>query len=146
MPAPQNHKNHTRFDPPFHFFLVPLLLLNFVFALYTLVHRWPEHPHIFSWWVVMSVVLLVAAVKIRTNSIRVQDRVIRLEERLRFSALLSEPDRTSSNSLTLRQIVALRFASDAELPSLVHRALEEGLTPKQIKTAIATWRPDLLRV
>ena len=146
MPAEQNLKNHTRVDPPFHFFVMPMLLLNFVLALYTFVHRWPAHPHIFGWWVIMSVVLLVAGSQIRTNSLKVQDRVIRLEELLRFSTILPEPERTAANRLTLRQIVALRFASDAELPTLVRRALAEDLAPKQIKAAIATWRADHLRV
>jgi len=146
MPAPQNLKNHTRFDPAFHFFLVPVLLLDLVFALYTAIHRWPEHPHIFGWWVVMSLVLIVMAFKTRTNALKVQDRVIRLEERLRFTALLAPAELDATTRLFMPHIVALRFASDAELPALVRRTLAEDLTPKQIKSSITAWRADNLRV
>jgi hypothetical protein len=146
MPAPQNLKNHARFDPAWHFFVAPLLLVNIGFAITATVRHWPDHPHLFPWWIVMSVVLFVAVGLARGHSLTAQDRIIRLEERLRLAALLPADELARSQSLTVKQLIALRFASDTELPALVHRTLNENLTPKQIKQAIVTWRPDHLRV
>ena len=146
MSDPQSYKNHTRFDPPWHFFIAPMLLLNIAFAVIAIVRNYPDHAHLFGWWFVMAIVGLLAVGRARMHSIIVQDRVIRLEERLRYARLLS-PERTvRAEALTLRQVIALRFASDAELPALIDRTLAENLAPKQIKEAIVTWRPDTLRV
>jgi hypothetical protein len=146
MPEPQNLKNHTRFDPPWHFFIAPVLLLNVLFSIAYTIHNWPMHRILLCWWILMSVVLLMAVGKARSHSTKVQDRVIRLEERLRMAALLSADDLARSKSLTEAQLIGLRFASDAELPALVKRTLDEGLSQKQIKEAIVTWRPDYFRV
>jgi hypothetical protein len=146
MPAPQTYQNHGRFDPPIHFFAVPILLINFfVWVGISIVHHRHGLPlHI--WIAVVSLALLVAVVRGRLNDLKNQDRIIRLEERLRYAALLSPSDLTASAALTLRQIVALRFASDGELPRLITRTLAESLAPKQIKESIVTWRPDYDRV
>jgi hypothetical protein len=146
MPAPQNFNNHTRFDPPFHFFLLPLLLINFGLSIYYTIHQWPEHSRSHLWWIVMSVAVFVIAGKARGYALAAQDRTIRLEERLRFAALLSPAELAASNALAMKQYVALRFASDAEVPALIRRTLAESLTPKQIKQSIETWRPDYDRV
>jgi hypothetical protein len=146
MPEPQNYKNHTRFDPPWHFFIAPMLLINIIFAIAYTIHHWPNHHVLFCWWIVMSVILLLAVGRARMHSITVQDRLIRLEERLRFAALLSAEDLARSNALTTAQLIGLRFASDAELPALVKRTLDHNLTQKQIKESITNWRPDYLRV
>jgi hypothetical protein len=146
MPEPQNYKNHTRFDPPWHFVIAPILLLNLIFSIYVTVHHWPGHRVLFSWWIVMSITLIFAVGKARAHSMVVQDRVIRLEERLRYSALLPPAGFDRAQALTVKQVIALRFASDAELPALIDRALAENLAPKQIKQAIVDWRPDYLRV
>jgi hypothetical protein len=146
MPTPQTLKNHTRFHPPFHFFLVPVLLLNLIFSIYATIHHWPAHRHLHLWWIVMSIVFFVMAGIARGGAIKVQDRVIRLEERLRLAALLPSEDRAHIDELSTKQLIALRFASDAELPALVHKTLTQNLEPKAIKESITTWRPDYDRV
>ena len=146
MPEPQNYKNHTRFHPPFHFFVLPILLLNIIFAVWAMIRHWPDHPHLFPWAILMSIVLFMGFGLTRSYALKAQDRIIRLEEKLRFTALLPADLLARSQALTVRQIIGLRFASDAELPALVKRALDENLTEKQIKQAITSWRPDYLRV
>ena len=146
MSAPQSYKSHARFDPPFHFFVLPFLLLNFIFSIYVTIHHWPEHRHMYLWWIVMSIVLVLLAGKSRAYALKAQDRIIRLEERLRLAALLPPAELARAYQLTEDQLIGLRFASDVELPLLVNRALAENLTRKQIKEAITTWRPDYFRV
>jgi len=146
MAAPQSSKSHARWDPAFHFFVLPLLLINIFFSIYLLVHHWPEHKAILGWWIVLSIVLFVVAGKSRGNALKAQDRIIRLEERLRIAALLSAEENKRSQALTESQLIGLRFASDAELPALVKRTLDENLTQKQIKESINSWRPDYFRV
>ena len=146
MPTPQTLKNHTRYDPLFHFTAIPLLLLNLIFSIYVTIRDWPAHPHLHIWWIVMSIVLFVMLGISRSSALRAQDRIIRLEERLRLAALLPVADRPHIDELTIRQLIALRFASDAELPALVHKTLTQNLEPKAIKESIITWRPDHDRV
>jgi hypothetical protein len=140
---PQTYANHGRFDPWYHFFLAPISLIIFIASIVHLV----RHPHPWGLMhVVLAFALVVLVVKLRTYSLKVQDRVIRLEERLRLATLLPEPLRSRINELDIRQLIALRFASDAETPALVERALNEKLTQKQIKQAIQNWRADNFRV
>lgn len=146
MPAPQTYKNHARFDPPWHFFVLPLLMLNIIFAAADTVHHWPDHWGRYLWWIVMSIVLFMAVGIARGHSLKAQDRIIRLEERLRLAALLPADEYARYNELTESQLIGLRFASDAELPALAKRALDEGLTAKQIKESINNWRPDYFRI
>ena len=146
MPKVQTYQNHTRFEPPFHFVLMPILLLNLVFSIYLCVRHYHLHAHLYPWYIIMSVALILAAALSRVGALKVQDRVIRLEERLRLASLLPAADLPQTAALTERQLVALRFASDAELPALARRAVAEGLTPAQIKANIVTWRPDNFRV
>ena len=139
----QSFANHARLDPPFHFFLLPLGLVAIVLSVIHIIH----HPSIASTLLVMLAVgFFMIAGKSRGYSLKVQDRVIRLEERLRLAMLLPEAARARIGELTESQLIALRFASDAELPGLAMRALNEGLTKKQIKSAIQSWRGDYFRV
>jgi hypothetical protein len=140
---PQTYKNHARFDPLFHFFLVPALFLNLVFCF---AHASKHQTPMNIWAAVMSIILFALAFLVRTYPLRAQDRVIRLEERMRLAALCQEPLRSQVYKLTPRQLIGLRFASDAELPDLARRALEENLDEKQIKKAIQEWRPDYCRI
>ena len=146
MATPQSLKNHTRFNPPFHFFILPMLLLNLIFSIYVTIHHWPEHRVLFLWWIVMSIVLFMMAGISRSQTLRAQDRIIRLEERLRLHALLPTEDRAHIDELSIKQLIALRFASDDELPALAHRALTQNLEPKAIKQSIVNWRGDYHRV
>ena len=143
MPTPQSFKNHTRFDPPFHFFLIQILLLNFILSIYLVFHDRPAISKLHLWWIVMAFTLIFFALLMRRYALKDQDRIIRLEERLRIAALLPAAEAASATqSLTLRQLVALRFASDFELPTLIRRTLTENLAPADIKKSITTWRAD----
>jgi len=141
--TPQSFANHSRFDPPFHYVLAPITLVAIVLSIILLV-RQPGIGSVLG--VLLSVGLFLLALKARSYALKAQDRVIRLEERLRLSMLLPETARPRIAELTEPQLIALRFAPDAELPALAMRALNEGLTNKQIKTSIQTWRPDYFRV
>ena len=146
MPVPQNLKNYARFHPPFHFFVLPMLLLNFIFSVYVTIRHWPEHWALHLWWIAMSVVFFVMAGLSRGAALRVQDRVIRLEERLRLRALLPAEELSHIHELSIKQLIALRFASDEELPALVRKTLTQNLEPKAIKESIVNWRGDYDRV
>jgi hypothetical protein len=126
---------------------MPLLLLLLVGSI---VHA-VQHPHLAGFLLVFLIIAVVlAGLKTRMYALRVQDRLIRLEERLRLAALLPpelHPElHPGIAALSIPQLVALRFASDAELPSLAARAMSEALTPQQIKATIVTWRADEFRV
>jgi hypothetical protein len=140
---PQTFANHTRWDPLFHFFALPVfLLLPFVGMVHFIWHPGLHTGLMF----VVAVALAIVVVKSRLTALKVQDRIIRLEERLRLASLLPEPLRSRIPELTEDQLVALRFASDAELPKLAERALSEKLSRADIKKAIQNWRPDYWRV
>jgi len=146
MPAPQNYKIHARFDPFFHFFILPILLITVLVAGVWYAHHYHTHLHSGLWVILVTVVLLMLALKVRTYAVSLQDRIIRCEERLRYNLLLSPEDLLTVAPLTMRQIIGLRFASDAELPALALRAIKEGLSEKQIKQSIVNWKPDYQRV
>lgn len=146
MPTEQNLKNHARIDPSIHYFVFPVFILNFIFAIWLAVRHWSQHPHLVIWWIILSVALLVLAMKCRMNDLKLQDRLIRLEERLRLHSLLGPDQRSHINELTMRQLIALRFASDEEIPALVQKTLTQNLEPKAIKEAITHWRADNDRV
>lgn len=141
--VPQSLSNHTRYDPAFHFFIVPVFAITVIVAIVHLV----RHPSLLSaWLVVFMMAATVALLKMRLYALRVQDRVIRIEERLRLAILVDKPLRARITELSESQLVGLRFASDAELPALAARALAEKLSRAEIKKAIAQWRPDYWRV
>jgi Family of unknown function (DUF6526) len=141
--TPQTYANHARLDPPFHYVLAPLTLIAIILSIVALV----RHPGLDTiLWLVMAIALFLTAWKARSYALKAQDRVIRLEERLRLAMLLPEAARPRIIDLTEAQLIALRFAPDAELPALAMRALNEGLTNKQIKTSIQSWRADFFRI
>lgn len=140
---PQTLANHAKFDPLFHFLVFPVLLIN-VIVVAVLLFRFPGLGG--AWMLIVAFALLVAAVRMRNYATQLQDRIIRLEERIRLQSVLQEPLRSRIGELTDTQFVGLRFASDAELPSLVQRALDEKLGRGDIKKAVTAWRPDYSRV
>jgi Family of unknown function (DUF6526) len=145
---PQNLQNHAKFDPPFHFFLAPVALIILIAAVMKAWHNGFDGDHIvYSIELILGgLFALVLTFKVRLYSLKVQDRVIRLEERLRLEKLLPEPLKSRIYELTEQQLIALRFASDGELPGLVQKTLAGNLKPKEIKQAIQSWRPDYWRV
>jgi hypothetical protein len=140
---PQTFANHARFDPLFHVIVIPVFFLTAIAA--TVHFIWHPSWHSASFFVI-SVAAAIAVLKIRLYALKVQDRIIRLEERLRLATLLPEPLRPRIPELTEDQLIALRFASDAEVPKLADRALSEKLSRADIKKAIQVWRPDRFRV
>lgn len=140
---PQTYANHTRWDPLFHFFALPVFLLLGIAGLVHFIRRPGLHSGLMF---VAGVALAVVVFKVRLYALRVQDRVIRLEEHLRLGALLPESLRPRIPELTTSQLVGLRFASDGELTKLVERTLTEKLSQADIKKSIQTWRPDYWRV
>lgn len=140
---PQSFANHARFDPWFHFFAIPVFGISVVA---TVVH-FIMHPSLRAGWIfVVSVAALVSVFKIRVYALRNQDRLIRLEERLRLMTLLTEPLRSRIPELTESQLIAIRFAGDAEVATCVESALAGKLSRADIKKAIQSWRPDYWRI
>jgi hypothetical protein len=139
----QNYKNHVRFDPGFHFTVVPASIALIVFAAIQL-KRHSDDP---KTWFMLATALVIfwTLFKLRLYALKNQDRIIRLEETLRMSKLC--PDAAArANELDSHQFTALRFCSDAELPALAKKALDEKLSNKAIKESIKDWRADYSRI
>ncbi len=141
--AEQSFKSHRRYIPVYHFFALPVLILNVVAqVLYFLKYHTPYK----LFMIVVAIALVVVAFAARSMVARVQDRVIRLEERLRLSNLLPVEMHAGINDLTPGQLVGLRFAADDEAVALAQRCMSGELTKgEQIKKEIKNWRPDNLR-
>ncbi|MBA4072736.1 MAG: hypothetical protein C0497_13000 [Gemmatimonas sp.] len=139
----QSYKNHTRWEPFYHFIATPIALLNLIIQ----VRHAYYHGTRYAWWnVVLAIGFFAIVTSARLMALTVQDRVIRLEMRLKLRELLPAPMHADINKLTVRQLVGLRFASDAELPELVQRVLKGELTEqKAIKAAITDWQADWQR-
>ena len=140
---PQTLTNHTRLDPPFHMFVIPVAGISLLVAIWYLI----QNPGFYSaWLVVVAAAAIVLALKIRLYALKAQDRVIRLEERLRLASLLPQSLCSRIGELSESQLIALRFAADEELPGLADKTLSGKLSGAEIKKAIATWRPDYWRI
>jgi hypothetical protein len=141
--SPQTYKNHARFFPLFHFFVAPVLLLNVLNAIRHVYNR-PARDT--GWELVVAAALVGLALAARLMALKVQDRVIRLEMRLRMQQAVPADLCARFEELTPSQLVALRFASDAELADLVRDVLAGKLqTQKAIKERVRNWAPDYLR-
>ena len=139
----QTYQTHTRWFPPFHFFVAPVLLIN-VFVTGYVLYRAPSRLGV--WQVIVAIALVMTALTARLMALAVQDRVIRLEMRLRMRELLPPDLQARIGEITREQCVGLRFASDAELPALVRKVLAGELkTSAEIKKQVAQWQGDYLR-
>ena len=142
--AEQNLANHGKFLPPFHFFVVPVLTINLIYSLY-----WSGKMGFAPRGILQ--VLVVAALAVgflsaRMMALKVQDRVIRLEERLRYERVLPPELKPRIGEFTVSQLVALRFACDAELPALARKVPDDKICErKAVKQMVKTWKPDYLR-
>jgi hypothetical protein len=142
--AEQNFENHTKIFPPFHFFVLPILFVNLGIQVYWLKEFWNTFRGIFN--VLLALALLLGFLTARMFALSVQDRVIRLEERLRYQRLLPADLQPRIEEFTVAQLVSLRFASDAELPALARKVLDEKMQErKAIKQLVKNWKPDYLR-
>jgi hypothetical protein len=141
--SPQSLKNHARLDPLFHFVLAWVVIINIIVAIVFVVHRRDFYS---AWFLVLSIAALGALFRLRQYPLKVQDRVIRLEERLRLQALAPSEWHAQIYKLTEDQLIALRFAADDEVVDLAKQALEHNLSRKQIKERIRSWRADNWRV
>lgn len=144
----QDYATHRRLDPVYHYLIASMLAVNLVAAV---VHLGRHHHGAGEfvcglWLLMMAVAFIALAWKLRSYPLRVQDRVIRLEERLRMERLLPEALKPRISELRPSQFVALRFASDAELADRTREALDERLDSEAIKKRIQTWRPDEFRI
>jgi len=143
MSQTQNFENHTKRVPAFHFVVLPIFLLNLGWSIARVIQS-PSWGTAVS--LLVSVALLLLAFTARIFALTVQDRVIRLEMRLRMQQVLPAELRSRIGEFTVNQLVSLRFASDRELPTLAQRVLNENVQDrKTIKKMIQEWQPDLLR-
>lgn len=141
----QNYGNHTRLFPPFHFVLLPALLIGVIGSFVNLRQSVgdPQRLYSASLIVLVLVTLTMTALFARTFALKAQDRAIRAEENLRHFVITGKP---LDPRLTIRQIIGLRFASDAEFVALAQKAAASGMSEKDIKKAIAHWKADHDRV
>lgn len=139
----QNFKTHARYHAPYHFVSAPLLLLGLIGSIVNLINSKPDNFYSASLLVVVFILLFLIGAMVRSYALKAQDRAIRAEENLRHYILTGKP---FDSRLNIRQIIALRFASDEELPSLAKKAAEESLRSNQIKEQIKNWREDNYRI
>ena len=141
---PQNLQNHVRVVPPYHMFVFPVLFVNIGWAIYRVVKFPISFPTVFG--VFLSVALLLLALYARLFVLSVQDRVIRLEMRLRLAEILPPDLRPRIPEFTVAQLVSMRFACDAELPALARKVLDDKMSDrKAIKQLVKDWQGDYVR-
>lgn len=141
----QSYENHSRYYPLQHYIWLPLSFLMLVGTLIYLVMQLINGSFTFETLLLVGLVVLsiIPGVLARSYALKMQDRLIRTEEQFRYFILTKEP---IDSRLSIPQLIALRFASDAELPVLAKKAAEEGMTPDSIKKSIVDWRSDFHRV
>ena len=139
----QNFSNHARMHPLYHYVTAPLVVAGLIGSIVNLFKSTPATHYSAALLVIVFLILLFLGAMLRTYSLKAQDRGIRAEEALRHFILSGK---ALDERLRMGQIVALRFASDAEFPSMAQKAVEENLSGKQIKQAIQNWRADFYRV
>jgi Family of unknown function (DUF6526) len=142
--AEQSFSSHAKWVPAFHFFVLPVMLINFGWSIYRWIHLGYTVDGFIG--IVVAAALFVGFVMSRVTAMKVQDRVIRLEERGRFERVLPADLQPRIAEFTIEQLVALRFASNSELPELARKVLDDKVNDrKEIKKMIKVWRPDFAR-
>ena len=144
MPEPLSYKTHRAYDPLYHFFVLPILGINLLIMVYVAYRR----PFWLTYWgIIFAIALLGLAWRVRFFPLRIQDRLIRLEETLRLQRVLPEELKARVDEISTRELIALRFCSDEELPEHV-RAIYAGdyRGGENVKSRIKTWRPDPHRI
>jgi hypothetical protein len=141
----QNYENHAQYVTAYHKVILPILFLTLVGSVVNLYQSWGEHQRIYSasLIVVLTVCLIFTFLFARTFPLKAQDRAIRAEENLRHFVLTGK---LVDPRITIQQIIALRFAPDAEFPALVQKAASDALSPDAIKREVKNWRADTYRV
>lgn len=139
----QNFKNHAQMVPGFHYLTFGAILALIGGSINYLLKATPENKYLASLLVLASIIFVLVAWFTRTFALKAQDRAIRAEENLRHFVLTGK---LLPTNLTVGQIVALRFAADAEFPALVEKAAADQLTSKEIKQSIQNWKADFYRV
>jgi hypothetical protein len=139
----QNFSNHGRMHPLYHYVTAPLVVAGLIGSIVNLFKSNPATHYSAALLVIVFLILLFIGAMLRTYSLKAQDRAIRAEESLRHFILTGK---AIDARLRMGQIIALRFASDAEFPALAQKAVDENLSGKQIKQAIHNWKADFYRV
>jgi hypothetical protein len=140
---PQSFQSHAKFVPLFHFFTLPVLAVNFFWSVWRLIQAPGADRAIGA---LAALAFMLGVLFARVFALTVQDRVIRLEMRLRLATVLPQEMRSRINDITPSQCVGLRFASDAELPELVAKVLKDNVQDKTaIKKMVKNWTADHLR-
>ena len=142
----QNYENHVRYYPPHHFVFYPIVLILLGISVYYTI---TSKEQSLVWLFISLLIFLITWVSFMLRqhyALNNQNRIVRLEMRFRYYVLTHQRLETIENQLSFGQLLALRFASDEELPVLTQRALTENLSPKEIKKAIVNWLPDHMRV
>ena len=136
----QDYGNHRKFVPAFHYVALPILLINLIYSVYVAVTSFSVDSVIALF---VAVALIIVGLFARVFALGAQDRVIRLEERLRFENLLPQEQKATIGELTTAQLIGLRFASDGEVADLVATVCAEGIEDREeIKKRVKNWRPD----
>jgi len=143
-PKPQNFENHVRLVPAYHFAASGILIINLIWSLYKIVLH-PSGDTVVA--LLVAIALVILWFYARTFALTLQDRVVRLETTLRLEKLLPLDLRPRIKEFTLGQLIAIRFASDEELPALAAKVLQEKITSRtEIKRMVKNWNPDYQRV
>jgi len=141
---PQSYANHRRLVPMYHIVLFLILVANLVWSAW---HIYKQPGTASAMGLLVAIGLVILFLYARVFALAAQDRLIRLEERLRLAEILPEDLKGRIGEIKEGQLIGLRFASDAEVPDLVRRILDGTLTGREdIKKAVKTWRPDTFRV
>ncbi len=139
----QNLSNHKRYDPLYHFVLMPVSLAGLILGIINLIHTSADQHYNAALLTLVFIILFLVVALTRLYSLKVQNRIIRAEENFRHFELTGKG---LDPTLRMGQIIALRFASDEEFPSMATRAVSEKMKPEEIKKSIRNWRADYYRV